>query len=181
MPFQQALNRRSGKRIATNVDAVPKKVVAPREKLLRCMLWQVFKIPGAKKRRDELDCMLYSIKQLLMEICFEPHLWYILIPGSTLKLLCVHFPSVSLVSESSSAGSSSGKVKNGNRQCLENIFLTALASNERPGATGVTCEDIRSPVKIDGFFWKVEDLPDINTLYEPRELAQLFVGDLSPQ
>lgn len=25
----------------------------------------------------------------------------------------------------------------------------------------------------------MEDLPDINTLYEPRELAQLFVGDLS--
>ena len=24
------------------------------------------------------------------------------------------------------------------------------------------------------FAWQVEDLPDINTLYEPRELAQLF-------
>ena len=42
----------------------------------------------------------------------------------------------------------------------------------------VTCEDIRSPVMIRWCFWKVEDLPDINTLYEPRELAQLFVGNL---
>lgn len=43
---KQALNRRSRKRIATNVDAAPKKVVAPREKL-----WLGLKIPGAKKKR----------------------------------------------------------------------------------------------------------------------------------
>ena len=145
---KQALNQRRRKRIiATDVDAVPKKVVAPREELHAACCLLGLRIPGAKKEgsdtSDELDVSdVFQSNSYWWKFILSPHLWYILISGSTLKLLYVHFRSVSLKNlylptgrgcnqHPNGVGSSSGKVKNGNRQCLENIFLTALASNVR--------------------------------------------------
>lgn len=111
-----------------------------------------------------------------MEICCEPHLWYILISRN---------PWFHIVSLVSSDGSFQWQGEEWKPAMPRKHIPHSIGIKRKAGATYVdvclfhigscvTSEDIRC--RVDGWFLKVEDLPDINTLYEPRELAQLFVG-----